>query len=149
MSVVMLVCQATEREFSSGILTDEFSFRSLPDVEAEARCPHCADTHSWRPSQARLVDAIPPGQWVNSHRIQRKGTHVSFDPKTLNLMRGVLAEAWAHLLPHQQAQTSRSELAERILKAAAQGERDPLCLRAHALAAIGCSSNRVGLSLSK
>jgi hypothetical protein len=36
-----------------------------------------------------------------------------------------LDRAWNSLPPSAQARTSRSVLAERILKAAAQGERDP------------------------
>jgi hypothetical protein len=48
-----------------------------------------------------------------------------FDPETIDLMRSVLDAAWASLLPEQQASVSRTMLAERILKAAAQGERDP------------------------
>jgi hypothetical protein len=42
MSVVMLKCEAAERGFSSGILTDECSFRSLPNVSVEADCPTAA-----------------------------------------------------------------------------------------------------------
>jgi hypothetical protein len=47
-----------------------------------------------------------------------------FDRETLALLRTALDRAWADLPPNQQARTSRSVLAERILKAAAQGERD-------------------------
>jgi hypothetical protein len=57
----------------------------------------------------------------------------NFDPETVSLLREVLEGAWATLSPHQQAQTSRSALASRILRYAAQGERDPIRLRACAL----------------
>jgi hypothetical protein len=56
-----------------------------------------------------------------------------FDPATIDLMRSVLDAAWASLLPEQQARVSRTFLAERILRAAARGERDPSRLRAMAL----------------
>jgi hypothetical protein len=56
-----------------------------------------------------------------------------FDRDTVTLLRTALDRAWASLPPGQQAATSRSILAERILKAAAQGERDPERLRAFAL----------------
>jgi hypothetical protein len=56
-----------------------------------------------------------------------------FEPETIELMRSVLEAAWSSLLPHQQASLSRTVLAERILKAAAHGERDPARLRARAL----------------
>jgi len=58
--------------------------------------------------------------------------NATFDPETIELMRSVLDAAWASLLPEQQASMSRTFLAERILRAAARGERDParLCARA-------------------
>jgi hypothetical protein len=58
---------------------------------------------------------------------------VHFDPETVALLRTTLDRAWASLPAGQQAVTSRSILAERILKAAAQGERDPDRLRARAI----------------
>jgi hypothetical protein len=48
-----------------------------------------------------------------------------FDPGTLSLLRTTLDRAWASLPARQQLVTSRSLLAERILRAAARGERDP------------------------
>jgi hypothetical protein len=56
-----------------------------------------------------------------------------FDRDTVALLRTTLDRVWATLPATQQAVTSRSILAERILKAAAQGERDPERLRALAL----------------
>jgi hypothetical protein len=47
-----------------------------------------------------------------------------FDLKTVALLREILEDAWALLPPTQRATTSRSLLAERILKTAARGERD-------------------------
>jgi hypothetical protein len=64
----------------------------------------------------------------------------AFEPATIKLLRGVLDEAWSSLRPAEQpteqAQSSRSLLAERILKLAATGERDPHRLRAGALTEI-------------
>jgi hypothetical protein len=57
----------------------------------------------------------------------------SFDPETIELMRAVLDTAWTSLTPAQQAGVSRTLLAERILRAAAQGERDPARLRCRVL----------------
>jgi hypothetical protein len=48
-----------------------------------------------------------------------------FDLKTVALLRETVEDAWACLRPEQRETISRSLLAERILKAAAQGERDP------------------------
>jgi hypothetical protein len=57
----------------------------------------------------------------------------SYDPETIALLRKVLDEAWANLLPSQQAATNKGILAQRILKLAAQGERDPIRLRTNAV----------------
>ena len=60
----------------------------------------------------------------------------TFDPETIELMKSVLDAAWASLPAEQQANISQTALAERILRAAGQGERDPARLRAHALVSI-------------
>jgi hypothetical protein len=50
---------------------------------------------------------------------------VYFDIETVLLLRETLDDAWASLRPEQRATTSKTLLAERILKSAAEGERDP------------------------
>jgi hypothetical protein len=62
---------------------------------------------------------------------------VYFDPDTVALSRTALDRAWASLPPSQQAGISQAILAERILRAAAQGERDPDRLRARAIRGTG------------
>jgi hypothetical protein len=47
-----------------------------------------------------------------------------FDPETVAALREILDDAWACLRPEQQATMLKTTLAERILKSAAQGERD-------------------------
>ncbi len=47
-----------------------------------------------------------------------------FDLDTVVLLRDALDEAWASLQPRLRETTSRTILAERILKEAAKGERD-------------------------
>jgi hypothetical protein len=56
-----------------------------------------------------------------------------FDPDTITLLRTTLDHVWAGLPSNQRALTSKSLLAERILRAAARGERDPDRLRSQAL----------------
>ncbi|MGA9083699.1 MAG: hypothetical protein WB390_14710 [Pseudolabrys sp.] len=51
-------------------------------------------------------------------------TPVSFDRETVTLLREILDDAWARLRPAQQATMLKTTLAERILRCAAQGERD-------------------------
>jgi len=48
-----------------------------------------------------------------------------FDIETVLILRESLEDAWACLRPEQRATTGKTILAERILKAAAAGERDP------------------------
>jgi hypothetical protein len=64
MSVMLITCPNTGREFSTGILVDEDTFNGVPDVLAHSRCPHCGLRHSWWKREARLVDSIPRSQWV-------------------------------------------------------------------------------------
>ena len=55
------------------------------------------------------------------------------DPETVALLRETLDDAWACLPPEQQATMQKSKFAARILKCAAQGERDCNRLRDAAL----------------
>jgi hypothetical protein len=61
---------------------------------------------------------------------------VYFDLDTVLLLRETLDDAWASLPPQQRATTSKTLLAERILKSAADGERDPERLIDAALMAV-------------
>ena len=56
-----------------------------------------------------------------------------YDPETLIILRKVLDEAWAALPDGSKSETLQSEMAQRILKQAADGVRDPVRLRASAL----------------
>ena len=56
-----------------------------------------------------------------------------YDPETLILLRKVLDEAWAALPDGSKSETLKSEMAQHILKQAADGVRDPVRLRASAL----------------
>ena len=56
-----------------------------------------------------------------------------FDPETIAVLRQVLEDSWGSLRPDQQRATLKTELAQRILAAAANGERDPIRLRERAL----------------
>jgi hypothetical protein len=56
MGVLMLKCRTTGREFSTGIYAEEETFNRLPDIVAEAACPHCGRLHSWRTREARVSE---------------------------------------------------------------------------------------------
>jgi len=66
----------------------------------------------------------------------RKADGGSFDPETIEIMRTALDEAWVSLPPDARAGLHKTVLAEGILRAAAQGERDLAHLRSYALARI-------------
>jgi hypothetical protein len=65
-----------------------------------------------------------------------------YSPETLILLRSALDEAWA-LLPHdRKSEIQKSEMAQRILRQAADGVRDPVRLRATALIGVIHESNK-------
>jgi len=49
---------------------------------------------------------------------------VYFDPETISALRDILDEAWNRLPPERQVTTLKSTLADRLLKTAAEGERN-------------------------
>jgi len=59
----------------------------------------------------------------------------AFDPETLDVLKSAFDDAYLALPVGQQTAGMRAKLAERILRKASQGERDPLRLRAYALEA--------------
>jgi hypothetical protein len=68
MAPVMLTCPRTGREFSAGILTTQESLNRAGNTFAAAFCPYCLVEHRCRMQDARLVQAIPPAQWVENNR---------------------------------------------------------------------------------
>jgi hypothetical protein len=63
MGVLTLKCPATGLDFSTGINTDEATFKKLPNTVTKAACPHCGLTHSWWTREARLIEGTPPLSW--------------------------------------------------------------------------------------
>ena len=57
----------------------------------------------------------------------------AFDPETIAILRAAFDDACASLPSEQHTQSKRSTLAQRILKLASEGERDPERLRVFAL----------------
>jgi hypothetical protein len=57
----------------------------------------------------------------------------SFDPETVHQLEGILDQAWACLPSERREHTTKSHLAQRILRLAAEGERDPTRLRTYAV----------------
>ena len=63
----------------------------------------------------------------------RDGVMGTYDPETLKVLRRALDQAWALLPDERKAVTFKADMADRILKRAAEGERDPVKLRVAAL----------------
>jgi hypothetical protein len=59
----------------------------------------------------------------------------AFDPETLAVLQSAFDGACSALPAGQQTAATRTQLAQRILHKAREGERDPLALRAYALEA--------------
>ena len=51
--------------------------------------------------------------------------NVAFDPETLAILEGVFEEAWVSIQAQRNGNITRAALAERILKLAVKGERNP------------------------
>jgi hypothetical protein len=57
----------------------------------------------------------------------------AYDPETLTILRKALDDAWSLLSDERKARIRKSDMADRILRRAENGERDPVKLRAAAL----------------
>jgi hypothetical protein len=57
----------------------------------------------------------------------------SYDPETLDVMRRALDQAWALLPEDSKNKFLKIDMADRVLRRAAAGERDPAKLQAAAL----------------
>lgn len=57
----------------------------------------------------------------------------AYDPETLTILRKALDDAWSLLSDERKALIRKSDMADRILRQAENGERDPGKLRAAAL----------------
>jgi hypothetical protein len=60
----------------------------------------------------------------------------SFDPKTLAILEAAFDDAWLTLKCNGNDKVRANELARCILRLASEGERDPVRLQDHALAAL-------------
>ena len=71
-----------------------------------------------------------------------------YDPETLIILRKVLDDAWAALPDGSKSEAVKSEMAQHILKQAANGVRDPVRLRASVLARAGSNAARLKPTVS-
>jgi hypothetical protein len=67
----------------------------------------------------------------------------AYDPETLNVMRDALDQAWALLPQDRKNKFLKVDMADRVLRKAAVGERDPAALRIAALMGTGIEG-RIG-----
>lgn len=68
MGVLVIKCSNTDREFSTGIQADWDTLARLDNPVLKERCPFCKTEHSWTPDDAKIVDAIPPADWIENQK---------------------------------------------------------------------------------
>lgn len=66
MGVLLIKCPNTGREFATGIHVDADTLSRVPQEFTHTHCPYCKVEHSRLPREAKLVDAIPPGDWIEN-----------------------------------------------------------------------------------
>ena len=65
------------------------------------------------------------------------GVMSAYDPETLYILRAALDQAWSMLPEGSKNKHLKIDMADRVLRKAAMGERDPISLRKAALAGTG------------
>jgi hypothetical protein len=75
--------------------------------------------------------------------------NICYDPETIEMMRTVLDDAWAALPEWRRTTILKTELAARILAAAAAGERDPERLFVRALMRPNAASDILQAALAR
>jgi hypothetical protein len=68
MGRLMLRCPMTDRNYSTGIETDDDTLGLVQDATITAHCPYCGQDHSLRPRDAWLAETIPLGEPIESVR---------------------------------------------------------------------------------
>jgi hypothetical protein len=66
-SGLVIKCQATGREFSTGVQTNWDGFARMDNQTYKARCPYCKADHFWRPNDARVVEVLP-ADWIENQK---------------------------------------------------------------------------------
>ena len=79
----------------------------------------------------KMIGSVEPSPLS---RMRTTGT--VFQPELIELMRAVLDDATAMLPEAKRTSTMKAEIASHILASAANGERDPIALKATALSSI-------------
>ena len=59
MASLLFTCPITHHQASTGIETDESSFKRIPDVLSRTRCLACGYDHVWWKRETWLADAFP------------------------------------------------------------------------------------------
>src|SRR3954451_10971903 len=75
---------------------------------------------------------LPTGSGIGSAKMASQTA--AYDPETVATLTAVLDQAFLALPPNQRLQERKTVLASKILSAASTGERDPVRLKAAALA---------------
>ena len=65
MGVLLIKCPATGHQFSTGIQVGGDTV-AAGAAGVHPHSPYCRVEHSWLPREAKLVEAIPPGDWIEN-----------------------------------------------------------------------------------
>jgi hypothetical protein len=58
MGAIMIRCPTTGQPVTTGIETDSYSFKQLPDVLSHSQCPLCGCEHSWWKHEAWIANSL-------------------------------------------------------------------------------------------
>jgi hypothetical protein len=73
MAAIVITCPECGRVHPTGIQTDKASFDCIPFFVAHIECPYCARIYAWAKPDARLVQNLPPDQWIENLRSNPAG----------------------------------------------------------------------------
>jgi hypothetical protein len=68
LGALVIKCANTGREFSTGIQADWDTLARMDNPVLRALCPFCRMEHTWRPDEAKIVDALSPDDWIENQK---------------------------------------------------------------------------------
>jgi len=57
---IFILCPTTGKPVPTGLHTDTVVFHTLPKIEMRMRCPACQEDHTWKCTDAWVIESAPP-----------------------------------------------------------------------------------------
>ena len=57
---IFILCPTTGKPVPTGLHTDTVVFHTLPKIEMRMRCPACQEDHTWKCTNAWVIESAPP-----------------------------------------------------------------------------------------